>query len=74
LSDNADRLSAEQVDTIKRHLALVFAHEIRPLARERPAPPTPIPVLPEHPVPAPPTPPLPGPPEPLKVPVQPPMC
>ena len=71
LSDNADRLSAEQVDMIQRHLALVFAHEIQPLARERPAPPSPQPIIPE---PTPPPPP-PGPLEPPLVPVQqPPMC
>jgi hypothetical protein len=74
LSDNPDRLSAEQVEMIKRHLALVFAHEIQPLAREHPATPRPEPVVPERPMPVPPVTPLPGPPEPPAVPYQPPMC
>jgi hypothetical protein len=74
LSDDSDRLSIEQIDLIKRHLALVFAHEFKPMARERPATPSPEPSIPEQPTPAPPVPPLPGPPEPPIVPYQPPMC
>ena len=31
-SRNAPRLSSDQIDTIRRHLALVFAHDIDPKA------------------------------------------
>jgi hypothetical protein len=45
-------LSAEQTAMIRRHLDLVFAHEM-PTLRERPAPPVPGPVVPPLPEPLP---------------------
>jgi hypothetical protein len=46
-------INAGQAATIKRHLDLVFAHEIAPSLRERPAPPVPEPVVPPQPGPEP---------------------
>ena len=46
LGDDSRALTTEQAAAIRRHLDLVFAHDIVPSLRERPAPPTPGPVVP----------------------------
>lgn len=38
LNENARTISAAQAQIIRRHLDLVFTHEIEPTARQRPAP------------------------------------
>jgi hypothetical protein len=45
LGDGA-AITPDQAVIIKRHLTLVFAHEIAPSLRERPAPPVPEPIVP----------------------------
>ncbi len=37
LNDDARTINAEKAEIIRRHLDLVFAHEIEPMALERPA-------------------------------------
>jgi hypothetical protein len=49
LGDNTGIISAEQAVVIKRHLDLVFVHEIEPSLRERPAPTVREPVAPPEP-------------------------
>jgi hypothetical protein len=77
LGDDSGALTAEQAATIKRHLDLVFAHEIAPSLRERPAPPVPGPVVPPEPHPPAPEPDRETPPErepPMTVPPPTPLC
>lgn len=73
IGGDADALTPAQTAMIRRHLELVFAHDIAPSLRERPAPPVPGPVVPPLPEPIPgptpeperrPEPPLPYPPPP----------
>ncbi len=73
LSGQSDQITPEQATVIRRHLDLVFAHELRPALRGRPEPPTPRPMAPPAPAPLPP-------PEPARedspplVPPEPPRC
>lgn len=56
LSDQSDEITAKQAIIIKRHLDLVFAHELRPTSRDKPAPAPrtrPSPPVPDPAVPAP---------------------
>jgi hypothetical protein len=53
LGDATGAITTEQTTTIKRHLDLVFAHEIAPCLRERPAPSVPEPKVPTRPAPTP---------------------
>jgi hypothetical protein len=69
IGGDADALTAAQTAMIRRHLELVFAHDIARSLRERPAPPVPGPVMPPAPEPVPerqpePPPPYPPPPAP----------
>lgn len=53
LSDQVDHITDEQAGVIKRHLDMVFAHEIAPALRERPERPIAEPVVHPRPGPAP---------------------
>jgi hypothetical protein len=53
LGDDTDVITTEQTAMIKRHLDLVFTHEIAPRLRERPAPSVPEPKAPPRPAPVP---------------------